>query len=355
MSPPRVHKASLIDPSFHSPALLELVDLKLTRPIIEYLIDSVVETVDYALGRPSHSGRGRSLSRHFEGSAFATCVNNVLERAEVEVPVVLASLVYLDRAKPHLHIALEEWANERVFLGALIVASKVSALLLSSRSNLGSHITFSSQYLNDSSLKNVHWAVCTGVFGKRDIGRIEREFLDVLDFELSVSEADILSHHDAIMSVVSPSHKFARGVPRRHVPALDCPSSTFSSPSPTSTAASFSPRTPPTLVEPEHVPAAIKQLSSETQYSSYPPAMPLPPAPAVHSEKPTHQKKHSHTSSTMRLLRSFPLPRPLSFTGHHHHHANPPPAQAVPSQYAAPRCQPVIPPFPAQPSTRVCV
>jgi hypothetical protein len=53
-------------------------------------------------------------------------VNNVLTRAEVEVPVVLASLVYLNRARAHLHIALEEWANERVFLGALITASKVS-------------------------------------------------------------------------------------------------------------------------------------------------------------------------------------------------------------------------------------
>lgn len=56
-------------------------------------------------------------------------VNNVLARAEVEVPVVVATLVYLNRAKPHLHIALEEWANERVFLGALIVASKVSIIL----------------------------------------------------------------------------------------------------------------------------------------------------------------------------------------------------------------------------------
>jgi hypothetical protein len=56
-------------------------------------------------------------------------VNNVLARAEVEVPVVVATLVYLNRAKPHLHIALEEWANERVFLGALIVASKVSITL----------------------------------------------------------------------------------------------------------------------------------------------------------------------------------------------------------------------------------
>lgn len=144
---PTIHKASLVDASLHPPALLELVDVKLDRTvtgkfytdsisscivadqapsITEYLIDSVVETVDYALGRPSPSRRGRSLHRHSENSAFATCVYNVIERAEVEMPVVLATLVYLQRAKPHLHIALEEWACERVFLGALIVASKVS-------------------------------------------------------------------------------------------------------------------------------------------------------------------------------------------------------------------------------------
>lgn len=148
MSYSPIHKASLVDSSAHSPALLELVDLKLSRPIIgkscipflirlcclihpiiEHLIDSVIETVDFALNRPSpssHSTRGRSLLRHPEGSAFNVMVNNVLTRAEVEVPVVLATLVYLNRAKAHLHIALEEWANERVFLGALIVASKVS-------------------------------------------------------------------------------------------------------------------------------------------------------------------------------------------------------------------------------------
>ena len=43
--------------------------------------------------------------------------------------MILTTLAYLDRARPHLHIALEEWANERVFLGALIVASKVRAFV----------------------------------------------------------------------------------------------------------------------------------------------------------------------------------------------------------------------------------
>ena len=54
-----------------------------------------------------------------------TFVTNVLHKAEVKVPVLLVTLVYIDRAKPHLQIALEQWACERVFLGALILANKV--------------------------------------------------------------------------------------------------------------------------------------------------------------------------------------------------------------------------------------
>lgn len=140
MSSP-VHHASLVNPATHSPALLELIDLKINRPIIgmwpsfsyffffltrallDYVVDCVVETVDFAMGRPS-SSRGRS--RHPEHAKFTTFVTNVITRAEITTPTLLASLVYIDRAKPHLHIALEEWALERVFLGAVIVASKVS-------------------------------------------------------------------------------------------------------------------------------------------------------------------------------------------------------------------------------------
>ena len=56
---------------------------------------------------------------------FPTWYTNVLTKAEVRVPVLLVALVYIDRAKPHLQIALEQWACERVFLGALILANKV--------------------------------------------------------------------------------------------------------------------------------------------------------------------------------------------------------------------------------------
>ena len=73
------------------------------------------------MGRPSLA----HASRRPEHAKFTTFVTNVITRAEITTPTLLASLVYIDRAKPHLHIALEEWALERVFLGAIIVASKV--------------------------------------------------------------------------------------------------------------------------------------------------------------------------------------------------------------------------------------
>ena len=78
------------------------------------------------MGRPSGSSRGRSASRHSAHASFLGFVTNVLTKAEVKVPVLLVALVYIDRAKPHLQIALEQWACERVFLGALIIANKVS-------------------------------------------------------------------------------------------------------------------------------------------------------------------------------------------------------------------------------------
>jgi hypothetical protein len=134
-----IHHASQVHSATHSPALLELIDLKLTPPVLseyllpssthtshlllDYVVDCVADTVNYAMGRPSTSSQ-----HHLHYPTFTTFVTNVIHRAEVTTPVILAALVYIDRAKPHLHIALEQWALERVFLGALITASKVRPL-----------------------------------------------------------------------------------------------------------------------------------------------------------------------------------------------------------------------------------
>ncbi|KAH9079296.1 hypothetical protein EDB83DRAFT_2341837 [Lactarius deliciosus] len=267
---------------------------------------------------PSRACRPKAFSPHHRASAFATMVNNVVTRAEVELPVVLATLVYLNRAKPHLHIALEEWANERVFLGALIVASK---------------------YLNDSSLKNVHWAVCTG-----------REFLDVLDFELSITEDDLMAHHDSIMSLVQPTHRHSHGISSPPLPHL-----AHSSGSPSSTEASLSPRTPtderPMAVDPHSKAERHHHRSRQVDHEVYP----VPPVPA-HVSQPRHEKRQSHSSSTFRILRSLPFPRSFShLTSSSSSSASSSSESQAPQQSTAQqqgRCQ-LLPPFAAQPSTQV--
>ncbi|KAJ6563692.1 hypothetical protein DFH09DRAFT_1364075 [Mycena vulgaris] len=242
-----------------------LVDIKLSRQVIDYVVDCVAETVEYALGRtPTRSTYVPKLT---------TFVCTVLARAEVTPPTLLTALIYVARARPHLSIALEEWALERVFLGALIAASK---------------------YTNDSTLKNVHWALCTGVFGKGDIGRIEREFLEVLDWELGVGEADLMAHHAGLAFALKPEPVRAPepkllSVPR-HMRKTSVPELEPSSPQ--SSAASMSPRTP---ASPSH------------SYSSPAHAKDVP----MDVDPPAQKSGRFHD-----LLRSFPLPRS------HTHHAH---------------------------------
>ncbi|KAJ7633287.1 hypothetical protein FB45DRAFT_792663 [Roridomyces roridus] len=248
-----VHAASLVDASSHSPDLLHLIDVKLSKPVIQYVVDCVSETVDCAMGRPT---RARQLTPSPYLPKFISFAQTVLARAEVRTPTLLVALVYISRARPHLSIALEQYALERVFLGALMCASK---------------------YTNDSTLKNVHWALCTGLFGRRDVGRIEREFLDVLDWELGVREADVMAHHEGILrasqsvvyktkSKVSPPPRKSSSTPyTRRVPAPvpELAPSRASSPS-SSSDDSMSPPTPePMEVDP--VPAPVPAKSSKAK------------------------------------------------------------------------------------------
>lgn len=108
-------------------------------------------------------------------------MTDVIERAEVTTSDLLVALAYIERAKPYLSVQTEEWALHRVFLGGLIVASK---------------------YTNDSTLKNIHWAMVSNTFGKRDVGRIEREFIEVLDWDLAVTESDLLAVRDTLLHLL---------------------------------------------------------------------------------------------------------------------------------------------------------
>ena len=157
--------------------------------------------------------------------------------------VLLVTLVYIYRSRPHLSVEAEEWALHRVFLGALMLASKVR--VSDHHSLLQRTLTLTLiKFTNDSTLQNVHWAIVTGIFGKRDVGRIEREFLEVLDWDLTVNEKEIIDLYPSIINLyprvqditLSPSRST-----RRPTFTLD-PTSYDSDDS--SSSASSSPRTP---------------------------------------------------------------------------------------------------------------
>lgn len=65
-------------------------------------------------------------------------------------------------------------------------------------------LTYVCQYVSDYTIKNARWARWSGTFSKEDIGRMERELLDILDWNLSVAEGDIMAHHEHLSSLTPP-------------------------------------------------------------------------------------------------------------------------------------------------------
>lgn len=130
---------TILDPAFRPPEILELIELDVTDEftsvytsifiydrsafilsIPDYLADVTVDAVDCALGYAP-------VAR--DAISFKCFVRDTIRRASVQMPVLLITLVYITRSKPFLCIEVDQWACERVFLGALIVASKVCSLI----------------------------------------------------------------------------------------------------------------------------------------------------------------------------------------------------------------------------------
>ncbi|KAL0578665.1 hypothetical protein V5O48_003331 [Marasmius crinis-equi] len=199
-----IHPASLVDQSLHSSFLLRLLPLQINKtltgtqvfgsllaeryeslPGAEFTVRLTTHVIDHAtLSIPPELSR----IRDFRKQNFTILVERILSIVTVTTPVVLVALIYIRRAKGRLNIVIRQWALERVFLGSMILAYK---------------------YLNDSCIRNVEWARCSGIFGIRDIGRIEREFLDLLDWDLGISERDILN----LFPEIHEEAKVQNGIP----------------------------------------------------------------------------------------------------------------------------------------------
>ncbi|PCH41564.1 hypothetical protein WOLCODRAFT_163204 [Wolfiporia cocos MD-104 SS10] len=157
-----------------SSSFTEMLDAEVGLAFVDYMVDCVVETVFVAIFNRYFVTRD-ALKTAF----FFNFAQKLILESGVNMQILLVALAYIDRTHESLKSSFgEEWACERVLLGAIIVASK---------------------YTFERSWKTEHWSPSTGLT-KQDINRIEREFLAVLDYNVEITEAALLAHRPGLLS-----------------------------------------------------------------------------------------------------------------------------------------------------------
>ncbi|KAJ3739286.1 hypothetical protein DFH05DRAFT_540965 [Lentinula detonsa] len=174
-SNPPVHRASLVDPELHSPALIQLVNARISAHLVQHIVDSVAGSLglsmDLSLSLQDRCNLQCTLS------SFRLFVKNFLPRSNVTMPIILSSLVYIERAKSRLLrcVTINELEVKKIFLVAMVLASK---------------------YTNDVNLHHLMWEECKMIFGAPEIAYFELTFLACLRWNLRLSDADIMEHYD---------------------------------------------------------------------------------------------------------------------------------------------------------------
>ncbi|KAF8906674.1 hypothetical protein CPB85DRAFT_868251 [Mucidula mucida] len=103
----------------------ELMNLRVTRRVIDYCVNRILDAVEFAMGySPPPFVRGRTLRRRHRHHQLTSFVAHTLSRAQVSMPVILTAMVYMDRIKTRIHISGHDYMPERLFIGAIIVASR---------------------------------------------------------------------------------------------------------------------------------------------------------------------------------------------------------------------------------------
>ncbi|KAI5296358.1 hypothetical protein KEM52_003589 [Ascosphaera acerosa] len=160
-----------------------------SRQMIEHLARKTSEVIpcdddDAVVADPADLYRNASLP------SLQEFIYALVVRSHVHTPTLMTSLVYLARLKAALPTRSRgmRCSLHRIFLASLIVAAK-------------NH--------NDSSPKNKHWARYTAVKGYDDfafsvgeINLMERQMLRLLNWDLRVTQDDLLEHFEPFLAPI---------------------------------------------------------------------------------------------------------------------------------------------------------
>ncbi|CUM68356.1 uncharacterized protein PRCAT00006078001 [Priceomyces carsonii] len=116
--------------------------------------------------------------------SLMTFITKLVRYTNVYTGTLMACLVYLNRLKEKLPKNAQgiPCTRHRILLSCLILAAK---------------------YHNDSSPKNVHWAKYTdGLFNLKDINLMERQLMYLLNWDLRVSNEEMIEHLDLFLTPI---------------------------------------------------------------------------------------------------------------------------------------------------------
>lgn len=149
-----IHPGSLVDVTMHPPELVSFLKMKMSPDIIsdsytgligalpdqvcfpdypDFAVKCVVDVVNYALSTPGHCMSDLNQDGCYDIASFTTFAGRLVENADVRLPALLVSLVYIRRARPNLRIEKGQAICERLFLAAVVIASKVRGAARSAR------------------------------------------------------------------------------------------------------------------------------------------------------------------------------------------------------------------------------
>ncbi|KAG8828167.1 hypothetical protein FRC19_009251 [Serendipita sp. 401] len=205
---PLRHRHSLIEQAKHNPFLIKY--LSSVSPLDRHLCGEILRTVENVIRVPGVDALPtppvtpiRSLAQNQQRAPQTVTTHlsprwkplnvfivRLIKDSKVRAPTLCYTLIVLDRLKAKLPDVAQgmRCTRHRIFLAALIVASK---------------------YLNDSTPKNKHWAhYADGLFETCEITLMEKQMLGLIDFDLRVTEQDIIERLAPLICpkpVVSPS------------------------------------------------------------------------------------------------------------------------------------------------------